>query len=108
MMCSRSKLTFGASGSTRLAIECGGTLSILVDHQVGIRGFRVGLGGVEAALTVFDGVGTTVVVAHNQMLVAYVTPTTADTVALLHGLRKQLPPYMVSFDVIVLETMPFN
>ncbi|WP_166664381.1 non-ribosomal peptide synthetase [Actinophytocola oryzae] len=96
----------------------GGTLEFLgrLDHEVKIRGFRVDLGEVEAAVLTHPGLAHAVVVARadargSRRLVAYVVanrapaPTTAELRAHLHD---RLPDYMVPAAFVVLDTIPLN
>ena len=92
-----------------------GTLTFLgrSDNQVKLRGFRVELGEVEAALrshhTVFDAV----VFMHGdhgaERLVGYVaTGRPEDPVDYLSHLRRKLPPYMVPSRVLRLREFPLT
>lgn len=81
--------------------------------QVKLRGFRVELGEIEAALTEAPGVKLgAVVVLHDpagaQQLVAYVTPESADTAAVLASLKGRLPVHMVPSVVMRLPAMPLS
>ena len=68
-----------------------------IDFQVKLRGFRVELGEVEAALTRHGGAEQACVLAvkDNTILVAFVTPSNADVKAIRDGVRAELPRYMV-------------
>jgi amino acid adenylation domain-containing protein len=85
-----------------------------LDHQVKVRGFRVELGEVEAALTGHPDVRQAVVVARenaagDRSLAAYVVPevATADLpVELAADLRRRLPEYMVPSDWLLLDALP--
>jgi aspartate racemase len=94
-----------------------GTIEFLgrTDHQVKIRGHRVELGEIEAALRRWAGVQEGVVVvrndaAGNARLVAYVVtkgavPATQD----LRGfLRAQLPDYMVPSQLVEMQALPLT
>ncbi|WIX76044.1 non-ribosomal peptide synthase/polyketide synthase [Amycolatopsis carbonis] len=83
----------------------GGVLEFLgrVDHQVKVRGFRVELGEIEAALTTLDGVTGAVVVARDERLVAYVTGAPGDVRA---ELARTLPEHLVPAVVVPLEEFP--
>jgi len=79
--------------------------------QVKLRGFRVELGEVEAALASLPGVQLAVALvlqdpAGAQRLVAYVTPVTLAPVELAAGLRERLPAHMVPSVVVPLARMP--
>jgi amino acid adenylation domain-containing protein len=99
-----------------------------VDDQVKVRGFRVELGEVEAALSDLPSVRDKVVVAQpsasgDKRLVLYVVPsdssvppsgdamntTTKDLVdSVEKHLERTLPAHMVPADIVVLSAMPFN
>lgn len=84
------------------------------DSRVKIRGNRVELAEVEAALLTLPGVRQAVVVAQedergNRILVAYVVPTAKDAaspVLLRRALRERLPRYMVPSLFILLDELP--
>ena len=96
----------------------GGVLELLGrrDGQVKVRGFRVELAEVEAALRRHPGVGESVVEARkdttgNQRLVAYVVPHTAaelEVAELRRGLQAELPEYMVPSAFLILEALPIS
>ncbi|MGH8043705.1 MAG: alpha/beta fold hydrolase, partial [Stenotrophomonas sp.] len=82
------------------------------DDQVKLRGLRIELGDIEAALRSLPGVvraevllrgGDAGVPAH---LVAYVSGTGLDPQALRCGLAEQLPEYMVPTAVVVMQAWP--
>ena len=78
-----------------------------LDHQVKIRGVRIELGEVEAALTAVPGVREAVVVVRDQKLIAYVTgDATADT--LRAALRERLPEAMVPSAFVALAALPLT
>jgi hypothetical protein len=88
-----------------------------LDHQVKIRGCRVELGEIEAALRTCAGVREAVVVARGaadsgeQRLAAYVVPheSAAPTVATLrHMLKQRLPDYMVPATFMSLPALPLT
>ncbi|MCI0421808.1 MAG: amino acid adenylation domain-containing protein, partial [Acidobacteria bacterium] len=84
------------------------------DSQVKIRGHRVELGEIEAALLNINGVKEAVVLAREdrpgkKRLVAYVAPDGHSTLRapLLQGvIRKKLPDYMVPSAFVVLDSLP--
>jgi amino acid adenylation domain-containing protein len=86
------------------------------DFQVKIRGLRVELGEIEAALEAVDGVRGAVVVAHERPagdleLIAYVAHPDGDRVSvdnLRAQLTERLPDYMVPSTIIGLESFPLN
>ncbi|WP_410658294.1 amino acid adenylation domain-containing protein [Amycolatopsis sp. lyj-112] len=96
----------------------GGVLEFVgrVDDQVKVRGYRVELGEVEAALTACPGVGAAAVsVAEGAggavVLAGYVVAATGETVsvrAVREFLRSKLPDYLVPASVTVLESLPLN
>jgi amino acid adenylation domain-containing protein len=93
-----------------------GTLEFIgrVDHQVKVRGFRIELEEIEAALARHTNVRTAVVTAHadgagDRMLVAYVVATTEGqpTVSELRAyLRAELPDYMIPAVIMLLDELP--
>jgi amino acid adenylation domain-containing protein len=83
-----------------------------IDHQVKVRGFRVELGEIEAALVALAGVSEAVVVARedtpgDQRLVAYVIGDVAAD-ALRQSLRQKLPDYMVPAAFVALAVLPLT
>ena len=88
-----------------------GTLDFLgrLDFQVKVRGHRVELGEVEAALQAVPAVGESVVVAADDQLHAYVTSAeghAANLSAIRETLGSRLPAYMVPATVTVLKALP--
>ncbi|WP_139797934.1 non-ribosomal peptide synthase/polyketide synthase, partial [Mycobacterium noviomagense] len=82
------------------------------DEQVKVRGYRIELTEVRAALAGCDGVQQAVVIAREdrpgeKRLVGYITGT-ADPAALRRKLAERLPEYMVPAAVVPLETMPLT
>jgi amino acid adenylation domain-containing protein len=81
------------------------------DHQVQVRGHRVELGEVEAALRRTDGVHTAVVVATRRdgetELVGFYTGGPAVT-DVRRAVRGRLPVYMVPRRLVRLPSMPLN
>ncbi|WP_282780369.1 non-ribosomal peptide synthetase [Nocardia sp. CC201C] len=85
------------------------------DFQVKLRGIRIELGELEAALTAQESVAQAVAVAHGGdsggRLVAYVTPAAGhriDTAALDQRLRDLLPRHLVPATIIGLAEFPVN
>ncbi|HEY3580096.1 MAG TPA: amino acid adenylation domain-containing protein, partial [Pyrinomonadaceae bacterium] len=87
-----------------------------LDHQVKIRGMRMELGEVEAALCQHPAVREAVILAHeitagNKSLVAYVVskqeplPTSDE---LRSYLRQRLPEYMVPAALVVMSELPLT
>ncbi len=85
------------------------------DDQVKVRGFRVELGDVQAALTAHPGVSQAVVIARadrsgDKRLVAYVVVdgSGVDGVAVRGFVAGRLPEFMVPSVVVVLDVLPLN
>ena len=87
-----------------------------MDHQVKVRGFRVELGEIEAALGQHEAVREVVVTARDdepggKRLIAYVVLASdqSPTGSALQGfLKQQLPEYMVPSAFVMLETLPLT
>ncbi|HLL48570.1 MAG TPA: amino acid adenylation domain-containing protein, partial [Longimicrobiaceae bacterium] len=93
----------------------GGNLLILgrADNQVKVRGYRVELGEIEAALRKHEAVSGCVVVLREDVpgdrrLVAYVVPEAGevDAAELREHLRRSVPEYMVPSAFVPLEALP--
>jgi len=90
------------------------------DFQVKLRGFRIEIGEIEAALEKQAGISQAVVVARefksmgtmeDRRLVAYVVPKRGadlNTTNLRAALAKVLPEYMVPSNVVVLTSLPLT
>ncbi|TWA85533.1 amino acid adenylation domain-containing protein [Azospirillum brasilense] len=85
------------------------------DHQIKVRGYRIEIPEVEAALHRLPGVSGALVVAEavngSHRLIAYCTLAEgADRTSrdLLHGLRERLPDYMVPSALVVLDAFPLT
>ncbi|OBG17976.1 non-ribosomal peptide synthetase [Mycolicibacterium celeriflavum] len=83
-----------------------------IDEQVKIRGHRIELGEVQAALAGVDTVQQAVVIARedrpgDKRLVGYVTGT-ADPAAVRSALGERLPSYMVPAAIVVIEALPLT
>lgn len=87
-----------------------------LDHQVKVRGFRVELGEVEAALARHPDVRSNVVVARRgaemgDSLAAYIIPHAArpiDVASLRSHLRASLPDYMVPASFAMVSDFPLT
>ncbi len=86
------------------------------DNQVKVRGFRIELDEVTAALSAVEGVDFATTVVRGQgsdaVLVGYVTSTdpadAPDTAAILDTVRQRLPRHMVPSAVVVLDSIPLT
>lgn len=95
-----------------------GTIEFLgrIDHQVKVRGFRVELGEVEAALRSHPAVGDAIAVVrgaeqHEAMIVAYVTPlagAAVETGEVLQHAARHLPSHMLPSVVVALDALPLT
>ncbi|MBX9398208.1 amino acid adenylation domain-containing protein [Streptomyces sp. TRM72054] len=90
-----------------------GTLDFLgrTDHQVKIRGVRIEPGEIEAVLARHPSVAHTVVVPHDQRLVAYVVPAEGpdpDPAALRRHTAAALPEHMVPAAFVPLDALPLT
>ena len=79
--------------------------------QVQLRGFRVELGEVEAAVAATPGVAMAVAVVladpgGAQRLVAYYAPSSVQPCTVVASLRERLPAHMVPSMIVPLERMP--
>ncbi|MEV5324428.1 amino acid adenylation domain-containing protein [Nonomuraea sp. NPDC052634] len=83
-----------------------------VDDQVKVRGFRVELGEVAAALRALPQVAEAYVqpvgAGLERRLAAWVTPATVDAAEVRAALRERLPDYMVPAAIGVLEALPLT
>ncbi|MFJ1938893.1 non-ribosomal peptide synthase/polyketide synthase [Kitasatospora sp. NPDC088160] len=81
------------------------------DDQVKVRGFRVELGEIEAALAGHSAVAQSAVLAQDDRLVGYVTArpdTTVRPAELAAYLRERLPDYLVPSAFVLLEALPLT
>lgn len=78
------------------------------DHMVKVRGFRVELGEVEAALAAHDLVKEAIVVLHEQELVAVIIPAdpALSVLEVKQHCAARLPKYMVPHGVRFVQTLP--
>ncbi|MFJ8334471.1 amino acid adenylation domain-containing protein [Streptomyces sp. NPDC094437] len=77
------------------------------DHQVKLRGQRVELGEIEAALAAGEGVDGACALVRDDRLVGYVTGT-ADPAALRAALARELPEHMVPSAIVTLPAFPLG
>ena len=101
----------------RVRYRAGGEISFLgrFDHQVKIRGHRIELGEVEAALRKDPQIREAVVVESEEQrgdkrLIAYVVAeqTTLSLSALQKSLREQLPDYAMPTGWVLLDEIPLT
>ncbi|HTX47079.1 MAG TPA: amino acid adenylation domain-containing protein [Solirubrobacteraceae bacterium] len=94
----------------------GGPVTYLgrLDHQIKVRGVRIELGEVEAALRLQTGVAAVVAVGWPVTatgadgIVAFIGDTSIDTRATLAGLRRRLPAQMVPRTIRTMPELPLN
>ncbi|WP_242902269.1 non-ribosomal peptide synthetase/MFS transporter [Actinomadura terrae] len=83
-----------------------------VDDQVKVRGYRVELGEVTAALRDLPEVDEAVVLpvgeGRSRRLAAWLTPGGVDVASVRAALRDRLPDYMVPAQFVPLERLPLN
>ncbi|MGK5518171.1 amino acid adenylation domain-containing protein [Micromonospora sp. URMC 107] len=78
-----------------------------VDHQVKIRGHRVELGEIDAALRTVPGVRAAATAVHAEQLVGYVVASTVPGVRVLRAhLTERLPGYMVPSVFMAVPALP--
>jgi enterobactin synthetase component F len=78
------------------------------DHQVKLRGQRVELGEIEAALAAQEGVEGACALVREDRLVGYVTGSAVDPAALRSALARTLPEHMVPSAVVALAAFPLT
>ncbi|SNT51347.1 non-ribosomal peptide synthetase, partial [Rhodococcoides kyotonense] len=79
------------------------------DGQVKLRGQRVELGEIEAALLHHDSVASAAVDVRGDRLVGYVTRRNGSDLApdeIRHAVRSVLPKYMVPAVIVVMDSLP--
>lgn len=81
-----------------------------VDSQMSLRGYRIEVGEVEAALAAHAQVDAAAVGIHGEVLVAYVVPTPnagePETQSLRVHMAERLPDYMVPSVYVTLDRLP--
>ncbi|MDZ7967791.1 MAG: amino acid adenylation domain-containing protein [Nostoc sp. DedSLP03] len=90
-----------------------GSLEILgrQDYQVKIRGIRIELGEIETVLAQHPFVHQTVVIAHEERLVAYIIPNqdSTPTISEIRSfLSTKLPQYMMPSSFVFLDSLPLT
>ncbi|MBD2360533.1 amino acid adenylation domain-containing protein [Anabaena minutissima FACHB-250] len=90
-----------------------GTIEFLgrIDNQVKLRGFRIELGEIEAVTAQYTYVRETVIIAHENRIIAYVVPNQREAFSineLKHFLKEKLPEYMLPSAFVVLEALPLT
>ncbi|KXJ93604.1 polyketide synthase [Microdochium bolleyi] len=83
------------------------------DGMVKVRGFRIEVGDIEAAIMDHGAVSEAIVVARDDRLVAYCVPcSTVDSSTLDSILRpwlvNRLPPYMVPSFIVAMDALPLS
>ncbi|QYC41602.1 Linear gramicidin synthase subunit B [Nonomuraea coxensis DSM 45129] len=78
------------------------------DHQVKIRGVRIELGEVEAALETHPAVRQAVAAVSGGRLLAYVVGDGPDPGALRAYLADRLPPYLMPAQIVPIERVPLT
>lgn len=86
------------------------------DRQVKVRGFRVELGEIEAALSAHEAIGAVAVLAvgddeNSKRLVAYVSPagrSVLSTATLRRWVGGALPGYLAPSHYVLLDTLPLD
>ncbi|MGW8063103.1 amino acid adenylation domain-containing protein [Streptomyces ziwulingensis] len=77
------------------------------DHQVKLRGQRIELGEVEAALAARPGVDAACALVRDDRLLGYVTGS-ADPAGVRAALARELPEHMVPAAVVALDAFPLS
>ncbi|MBI6926333.1 non-ribosomal peptide synthase/polyketide synthase [Pseudomonas putida] len=78
------------------------------DDQVKLRGLRIELGEIQAAMTAVAGIKEAVVIARDQRLIAYYTGAQQPVDALRTALLHQLPDFMVPALFMHLQALPLS
>ncbi|NJP46802.1 non-ribosomal peptide synthetase [Actinacidiphila epipremni] len=78
------------------------------DGQVKVRGHRIELGEVEAALAAVPGVAAAAAAVRSARLVGYVVSATVTAEAVRADLAARVPEHLVPAAVVVLDTLPLT
>ncbi|MFI9508005.1 thioester reductase domain-containing protein [Nocardia sp. NPDC052566] len=82
------------------------------DSQMSLRGYRIEVGEVEAALVSHPGVAAAAVRIHGDLLVAYLVPVPAgsriESAQVRVFLAERLPDYLVPSVCVMLDRLPHN
>jgi amino acid adenylation domain-containing protein len=78
------------------------------DDQVKVRGFRVELDAVTAALERADGCARATTLVHNGRLVGFVSPATAAPEPARRAVEQVLPYYCVPTLIVPVDTLPMT
>jgi len=78
------------------------------DDQVKLRGLRIELGEIQAAMTAVAGIKEAVVIARDQRLIAYYTGAQQPVDALRTALLHVLPDFMVPALFMHLQALPLS
>ena len=78
------------------------------DQMVKLRGFRVNLSGVEAAIRLCSDVTSAAVVLRDQNLMAYVSPRCADIESIKRSLADHIPDHEIPTRWLTLDELPLN
>jgi amino acid adenylation domain-containing protein len=76
------------------------------DHQVKLRGVRIELDGVEAALAAVPGVDEAAAIVHDGALIGYVAPGPVDETAALAQVAARLGEAATPSRLVVLKSLP--
>jgi len=87
-----------------------------MDHQVKVRGFRVELGEIEAALNEYRGISESVVIDNDDLpggtrLIAYIVPedrVEPASAQLYAFLKEKIPSYMIPSIFVTLKEIPLT
>lgn len=109
--------TFYRTGDRVVQPKEGGAMVFVgrLDHQIKVRGFRVELGDVEAAIRRVANVDAAIAMGWPvgpggvaEAIVAFIDDASADTSELLRSLQTALPRYMLPKEIRVVDSFPLN